>query len=294
MSHISGPASAAATSPSRLNPLQGVGASGGAGNVRTLAMSGTAAGSVAQTRASAARLLSSTVSIPAALAVSGRGGLGSASAAALGSAASGAGGGSSGSGLGAAAGGGAALGRIRVSHGYYAGAVISEAAQALLSHGELEARRIYDRRAREAAGGAGVVQAVGTNAAAETGAAIQLGDVEGSLVEGGARGGRRGGASGGGGLEDAQSFLESLRLPLASLEALAAGDFLYLMPIRARGRHGVMSPSGTVVGHENCYDLRVVDHRHTDPDSYFTLSDSGIVHVSEARSWACSGLAVGF
>jgi hypothetical protein len=163
-----------------------------------------------------------------------------------------------------------------------------------LSHGELEARRIYDRRAREAAGGAGVVQAVGTNAAAETGAAIQLGDVEGALAEGGARGrgGRRGGAGGGGGLEDAQSFLESLRLPVASLEALAAGDFLYLMPLRARGRHGVTSPSGAVVGHENCYDLRVVDHRHTDPDSYFTLSDSGIVHVSGLAAGMRTGLPV--
>lgn len=169
----------------------------------------------------------------------------------------------------------AAAGRVRVRAGFYAGALVSDAAFKLLSIGEAEARRIYDRRSREAAGGSGVVQAVGTNAAAESGAAIQLGDAEGHAASRAAAGRPTG---------EVQTFIESLRLPLSSLEALAHGDFVYLMPIRALGRHGVTSTSGAVVGHENAYDLRVVDHRHTDAGDHFTLSAAGLVRYHGAES----------
>lgn len=274
-SSLGRPAPAALLSSSAVLPVAvaGIGAGPGAGGPLAAATVGGRGGAASRTvlygepppglaGGSAAAGAAAAVASAAALEVSagggGSGGSGDAAASAAASAAA-----------------AAAAGRVRVRSGFYAGALVSDAAFKLLSIGEAESRRIYDRRSREAAGGSGVVQAVGTNAAAESGAAIQLGDAEGHAASRAASVRPTG---------EVQTFIESLRLPLSSLEAVAHGDFVYLMPIRARGRHGVTSTSGAVVGHENAYDLRVVDHRHTDAGDHFTLSSAGLVRYHGAES----------
>ena len=254
-------AAPASMSPSRLNPLHGVASSGAylpRGSVAAL-LSATSSSATAlaalgpSVAAGGTAVLSSTlpspyVPSPASL---GAGGVraGAASSASIGGS-----------------------GRLRVEHGYYAGAFVSLAAHALLSVGHREARRIYNRGRLEAEGSAGVIFCgVGSNLSSETGTPILLG-----LAEGGASRTKRDESGNSG-----QTFIESLRLSLDALEAVARGEFVYLTPIRARGRAGIVCTDGAVVGHENLYDLRVVEHKRTNPQDYCTLSDAGIVHVSK-------------
>lgn len=232
-------------SPTKLQPLNGTGTA------------------TFQRTSAATAILSSSSSLPASMAATSTSALAAAATGKL-------------DGTAAANAAASSFGTHRVTHGFYAGQLVSEAAFKLLQHGEAEARRVYDKRAREASGGAGVVQGVGANALVDSGAPIQLGTTEGSSAPRGSTRTGRGGA----GVDEQQSFIESLRMPLTQLEALANGDFVYLMPIKVKGRHGVTTTNGTVVGHENSYDLRIVDHKHTAPESYFTLSNTGLVHVS--------------
>jgi hypothetical protein len=72
---------------------------------------------------------------------------------------------------------------------------------------------------------------------------------------------------------DQPSFLRSLRLPLVALESMHnSGNFVYARP-QARPRLG---------GPRNAYDLEVVEHRVVDPGDYFTVSKSGVTHVSSS------------
>lgn len=66
------------------------------------------------------------------------------------------------------------------------------------------------------------------------------------------------------------TFIESLCLPVAVLESLTRGDFVY-----CKRKGGALD--------SNAYQLCVVDHKDVSTTDYCTVSQAGVTHVSDAR-----------